>query len=71
MPYLVVEQKGFFAAQQLTVNVRCVVSSIQQFSLLHTGEYDVISAATDSVLNYRLNAFSASKGEQYTLNWLR
>jgi ABC-type nitrate/sulfonate/bicarbonate transport system substrate-binding protein len=59
LPYLVAEQKGFFAAQQLTVNVRRVVSSTQQFSSLRTGEYDIISTNADNVLNYRLNASNA------------
>ncbi len=56
---LAAADKGFFAAQQLTVNVAAVSSSTQQFNSLRIGAYDIVSTSPDNVLNYRLNASNA------------
>lgn len=59
LPLLAAQQKGFFAAQQLTVNILPVSSSTQQFQYLRDGQYDMVSTAPDNVLNYRLNTSNA------------
>lgn len=56
---LVAEQKGYFAEQNLNVQVLFVTSSTQQFQFLRDGRYDLISTSPDNVVNYRLNANNA------------
>jgi ABC-type nitrate/sulfonate/bicarbonate transport system substrate-binding protein len=62
IPLLAAQQKGFFTAQQLAVNILPVSSSTQQFQYLRDGQYDMVSTSPDNVLNYRLNTSNALKG---------
>lgn len=52
---LAAADKGFFAAQNLTVNFLQIASSEQAFTDLRDGRYDIILSSIDNVVNYRLN----------------
>lgn len=56
---LVAERKGYFAEQNLNVQVLSVTSSTQQFQFLRDDRYDIISTSPDNVVNYRLNPNNA------------
>jgi ABC-type nitrate/sulfonate/bicarbonate transport system substrate-binding protein len=56
---LVAERQGYFAEQNLNVQVLAVTSSTQQFQFLRDNRYDLIATSPDNVVNYRLNPNNA------------
>jgi ABC-type nitrate/sulfonate/bicarbonate transport system substrate-binding protein len=51
--------KGFFAAQNLSVTFLQIASSEQAFRDLRDGKYDIILSSVDNVINYRSNPHNA------------
>ncbi len=52
MPVYVAQDKGFFARENLTVNVRATPSSGYQMSNLIAGEFDIAGTAIDNLIAY-------------------
>lgn len=52
MPVYVAQDKGFFARENLTVNVRATPSSGYQMSNLIGGEFDIAGTAIDNLIAY-------------------
>lgn len=59
---LAAQDKGFYAAENLTVTYLQIASSEQAFADLRDGKYDIILSSVDNVVNYRLNPNNALGG---------
>lgn len=54
--------RGFYAAENLSVQYLQIQSSEQAFKDLRDGKYDIILSSVDNVINYRLNPHNALGG---------
>jgi ABC-type nitrate/sulfonate/bicarbonate transport system substrate-binding protein len=59
LPMAAANAEGFFADENLAVSYSIFSGSRQAFSMLSTGEVDVILSSSDNPVNYRLNANNA------------
>ncbi|MBI1776882.1 MAG: ABC transporter substrate-binding protein [Proteobacteria bacterium] len=55
LPTIVAEAKGFWAEQNVTIELSQVTGSLQQAKALRDGEYDLAFSSADNAVNYRIN----------------